>query len=152
MKSNFTKEDFYKLLKPNGDCLEWTGATHRQGYGFTRLNDKMVTTHRLAYKLEHGHIPEDKIVCHTCDNPVCCKPEHLFVGTQQDNMNDKTVKGRGNQPKGDAHGGHKLTEEQVLEIRELVKTSMIQKDIADMYGIGRSNVSAIKLRKKWKHI
>ena len=83
-----------KLVRmPNG-CLEWTGAKPN-GYGRFMVNGKYVLTHRLAWELAHGReIPPDMMVCHHCDNPPCCDPEHLFLGDNADNLGDMAAKGR----------------------------------------------------------
>ena len=104
MKKGFTKEDFYALLKENDNgCLEWTMHTNNKGYGQTYVKNrdinidkpygKDVLTHRLSMILENINI-DGLSVCHKCDNPLCCNPNHLFVGTHQDNMNDMVAKGR----------------------------------------------------------
>ena len=79
---------------PSG-CHEWTKATNRKGYGRIWSNGETVYTHRLAWELSHGWVPDDLQVLHRCDNPPCCNPAHLFLGTNADNMADKVAKGRG---------------------------------------------------------
>lgn len=154
MKKNFTKEDFYSWLEPNGDCLEWSGGKHRQGYGLTFCPTfkKMVTTHRMAYELEFGDIPKDMHVLHKCDNPPCCNPEHLFLGTHQDNMDDMRQKGR----KTGAIRKFKstqLTEEQVLEIRRLYETGEYKMtELGKMFNTSQGNIGHIIKRDRWKHI
>lgn len=86
--------------KEPDDCWEWVGTTNQKGYGYTALsssgekNGKKLYTHRLAYQLTYGPIPEGMHVCHKCDNPRCCRPDHLFLGTHQENMSDMVSKGR----------------------------------------------------------
>ena len=80
------------VRRPNG-CLEWTGLNHL-GYGRISVANKTIATHRLAWELANGPIPEGICVCHTCDNPPCCDPAHLFLGTHADNVADKMDKGR----------------------------------------------------------
>ena len=82
--------------RPNG-CLEWTGYTNKDGYGHISFNGKSIGTHRVAWELIHGPIPPGMKVLHHCDNPPCCEAEgtdHLFLGTQADNMADMAAKGR----------------------------------------------------------
>jgi len=97
-------------FRVNGDCIEWTGRTSHDGYGLygnTRI-------HRLMYEVFIGQIPLGSIVCHQCDNRLCCRPEHLWLGTIADNNRDMSVKGRAsNQHKGKTHckNGHEYTPE-----------------------------------------
>lgn len=83
-------------------CREWGAARNGDGYGEVRLNRKTQKAHRVAWMIAHGEI--DKVcVLHHCDNPPCCEELHLFTGTNQDNVDDRESKGRGNQPRGDRH-------------------------------------------------
>ena len=75
-------------------CWEWTSEKTEKGYGRLRVNGKNVRAHRLSYQLFVGEIPKGLFVCHSCDNPGCVNPEHLFVGTCMDNIHDMIVKGR----------------------------------------------------------
>jgi len=79
--------------RPNG-CVEWTGGLDDHGYGRISVNGKNVYTHRFAWELVNGPIPDGMFICHHCDNPPCCNPDDLFVGTHDDNMADKVAKGR----------------------------------------------------------
>ena len=81
-----------KLKRNNNDCLEWQGAGDR--YGVMAVNGKRIKTHRLAWEIKNGKIPEGMMVLHKCDNPPCCNTEHLFIGTQKDNMQDALKKMR----------------------------------------------------------
>jgi hypothetical protein len=84
-----------RLGEPNErGCREWQGARQPTGYGEITVNGKSATTHRLAWELAHGPIPTGMCVCHHCDNPPCCEPSHLFLGTHKDNMQDAAKKGR----------------------------------------------------------
>jgi len=155
MKKNFTKQDFYALLKPggpNGDCLEWTGHKSKSGYGRTFYNGKKWRTHRLAIELE-GISTDGWYVLHSCDNPLCCNPTHLRLGNHTDNMKDRSKRGRTKGAnKGSAHYNATLTDDQVMEIRTRLLYGQKQKDIALDYGISQSAVSKIKNNQKWKHI
>lgn len=85
-----------RLALTNEGCLNFTGWTDVHGYGRFKVDGVMRKPHRIAYELWVGPIPPGLFVCHRCDNPSCCRPEHLFVGTQTDNMRDMAAKGRGN--------------------------------------------------------
>tara|TARA_R110001606_G_C15343005_1_gene646770 strand:+ start:1019 stop:1486 length:468 start_codon:yes stop_codon:yes gene_type:complete len=151
MKKGFTKANFYAMLEPNGDCLEWTGWCDRDGYGRTatpHLETKYQATHRLTMLLENVDIT-DKVVMHRCDNRKCCNPEHLMVGTQAENVIDMTEKRRHAQ--GIGHPMAKLNEEQVLDIRSRVH-HCAAKDLAIEYNVSHSTISAIKHRHLWKYI
>ena len=106
----------------SGDCWEWQGAKNK-GYGVIEHQGKAYRTHRLSYEWFIEHIPEGMSVCHKCDNPACIRPDHLFVGTQQDNMDDMKAKGRGANciHKGTKNGRSKLTQHDVDLIRVFVK-------------------------------
>jgi len=128
------------------------------GYGRTHLGSKTtgkVYAHRLSWELAHGAIPERMCVCHNCpggDNPRCVNPAHLFLGTVKDNNRDARDKGYSVSPRGEKNGSAKLTVSQVLEIRALAKKGIMQTEIAKLFSIDHTQVSAIVLRKKWKHI
>jgi hypothetical protein len=112
---------------------------------------KQYRVHRLIYEVTYGPIPKGMLVCHTCDNPACCNPNHLFLGTQEDNMKDKIKKGR--QVMGESNGLSKLTRYQVSEIRLKYQTGdFLQQELADNYNVCNQNISSIIKRITWKHI
>lgn len=141
---------FSRDIDENG-CWNWTGFK-RRGYGSISIQGKNKPVHRVAYELWVEPIPEGMWVCHKCDNPSCFNPQHLFIGTPNDNMQDCIRKGRMNKPRGEDHGNCKLTISQVLEIRKLASEGMTHPTIADMFCIGRSGVGRIVRREIWKHI
>ena len=98
-------------------CAEWTRSTTTKGYGCIQFKERLALTHRVAWELTNGPIPEGLCVCHRCDNPPCCNPEHLFLGTYADNIHDMIAKGRGrNQNAGKAYCkyGHAFDEENTV--------------------------------------
>lgn len=86
-------EDFWKWVDKSGECWLWTGTTS-EGYGRVRHGPKKLLAHRVAYELTKGPIPKGMEVCHSCDNPTCVNPAHLWLGTHRDNMRDAHQKGR----------------------------------------------------------
>lgn len=84
---------FDKILKTES-CWIWTGGSRGNGYGAFKLNGKVVDAHRVSYMIHKGDIPDHKLICHTCDNRSCVNPDHLFIGTHSDNMQDCKSKGR----------------------------------------------------------
>lgn len=142
------QEHFEKFFekKPNS-CWIWKGSKTSHGYGQFAINRKAKPASRLSYKLYKGPIPRGFHVCHKCDNPPCVNPEHLFVGTRKDNMQDMIKKNR--HEYGEKHHNAKLTEQDVLEIRNDCRTQSV---IAKDYGVSQSVISNIKFKKNWKHV
>lgn len=90
----WAKVDQTPGLGPLGDCWEWQGHRMKFGYGVIRHDGRIRKAHRVSFALNNGALPEEMMVCHRCDNPACVRPDHLFLGTQQDNMDDRMAKGR----------------------------------------------------------
>lgn len=138
------------LICPMSGCWIWTAST-KGGYGCIGVGEKTVRAHRLSWELHNSPIPEGMHVCHTCDVRCCVNPDHLFLGTQKDNMDDMVTKGRHARvaPKGSAHGQAKLTEGQALEVYHAEGP---QRGIAANYGVSQRLVSLIKRKEGWRHI
>ena len=114
---------FYRgFIMPNNKnaCWEWIKGLSK-GYGRMFLNKKEMKAHRFSYLHFIGEIPENNVVAHRCDNPKCVNPQHLFVGTVQDNVLDKFKKGRAIIARGENQGGSKLKTEDILKIRKMKK-------------------------------
>lgn len=140
------QESFWAKVDRSGDC--WTrGASRKNGYSLFRINHQTFYAHRIAWEFTHGRIPSGLHVCHHCDNPACVNPDHLFLGTQRDNMQDCAKKNRTTQ--GGRNSRAKLTSDQVLAIRRDPRT---QGQIAADYGVHASQISHIKTRKSWAHV
>ncbi len=148
--SRFLKR-FWAKVKVRGpdDCWEWTGAAIK-GYGIIRMGRgrQKYLAHRISYFIRRGVDPGDKCVCHTCDNPRCVNPAHLWLGTLGDNNLDAIQKGRG-QARGEQHSHAKFTEQDVREIR---KSGEPHRSIANQYGVCKTTISRIKCGKRWKHV
>jgi hypothetical protein len=128
-------------------CWEWTGRTNEGGYGCHRFQQRQALVHRVIYALDRGEIPAGMMVCHECDNPRCCRPSHLFLGTGDDNVADRDAKER--QARGETSGRAKLTEAQVIEIRSDPRSGA---QIAADYGVKSAIIYSIKSRTSWSHI
>lgn len=143
------------------ECWEWTSPRWEQGYGAYKTGGKMYKAHRVMWEKAHGMpIPDGLLVCHTCDNPPCVNPAHLFLGTHVDNGQDMSQKGRGHYQKnpqlvmrGEAHPHHELNERDVLAIRRLAASrKYLQREIAEMFGITTVAVSHIVTGRKWASV
>jgi len=133
--------------EPNSGCWLWDACILKSGYGQIKAGDKVKYAHRVSYEIYIGKIPSSKFVCHACDTPSCVNPDHLWLGTHNDNMLDMMTKDRS--AKGERSAAAKLTEEQVREIRF---DSRVQQTIAEEHGVDQTLISQIKLGKIWKHI
>lgn len=142
-------------IRSEDECWEWNAAKTRFGYGYLsigRRDEGLVLAHRAVWELTHGPLPNGMKVCHTCDNPSCCNPSHLFTGTQADNLTDCKVKGRarGGSLPGSRNPNSKLSDNQINEIRERYDSGkVLQRVLAHEYGITQTQVSAIILHKSW---
>lgn len=151
-------ERFWNKVKKTEGCWEWTACCGSDGYGKYGYEGKLIKANRFSYMMTHPLTIDLRehpklLVCHKCDNPKCVNPSHLFLGTHADNMRDMHEKGRGIIPKGEKQGLSKLTEQQVLEIREkYAKGNITQKKLAEEYGVTEPCIRYIINRHTWKHI
>ncbi|MCP4006658.1 MAG: HNH endonuclease [bacterium] len=152
MRKRPVKERFMEKFRADYStgCWEWTAAKNACGYGIIGFAGGSLLAHRVAWEIFFGEITEP-CVLHHCDNPGCVNPEHLFLGTQQDNIADMKEKGRARAPerRGEDVPTSKLTEKQVLEIRA---DPRVQREIAADYGVHQVTVGEIKRREIWTHI
>jgi hypothetical protein len=136
------------------ECWTWTAARDHHGYGIFGIGGhdcRMLHANRIAWILTYGPIPAGLFACHKCDNPPCCNPTHLFLGTNTDNMADMKRKGRDRcEHWGESNGCAKLTQQQVNEIRERRRNGEMTKTLAAEYKINPSHCSEIITGRKWR--
>jgi hypothetical protein len=132
-------EEYYKESSKD-ECWEWLSNLDKNGYGEIRVNNKTKKAHRISYELYKGEIPINMFICHKCDNPSCVNPNHLFLGTHQDNVNDKVNKKR-------QHS--KLNENDIMSILNSNEKSII---LSKIYDVSQKHINRIKRREQWKHI
>jgi hypothetical protein len=142
---------FLGHVEKTDGCWLWRGESKR-GYGSLRIGCVTHRAHRLSYEIFKGPIPGGMVVCHTCDNPACVNPDHLFVGTQQDNIKDAWSKGRVRLPRdGEKNPASKLTAAQVLDIRaRLCGKRGELSALAREYGVSSSLIAQIRDRLTWR--
>ena len=146
------------LICENG-CWEWQGLLNK-GYGyFTQriINTnkrKMYFAHRVSYEIFNGKFDESLDICHKCDNPKCVKPNHLWIGTHKDNMNDMTSKGRRvyNKNYGEKNGSSKLKEIEVKQIKKLISEKNSFASIARKFNVSSNCIEQINKNITWKNI
>lgn len=146
-----------QVSQPNElGCREWLGRKRNaRGYGYISLHGKTFATHRVAWTFVNGLIPEGLYVCHQCDNPPCCEPAHLFLGTQFDNMRDCKQKGRLSLPPhalGELHKDSKLTVAKVRKIRERKESGSSYASLAREFGVAEKSIWKVVHRESWTHV
>lgn len=140
------------ITADDNQCWLWLGNINPiNGYGRFKTSSKIDSAHRVAWMYPDYVIPDGMLVCHSCDNPQCCNPKHLFIGTYQDNVDDMVEKGRNSWADhiGEVNPNSKLTEEMVLEIRSSTANS---RELSIKYGVSRAHIRSIIRRLTWKHI
>lgn len=133
------------------ECWMWHAALDTQGYGVIWLDGKMALAHRVAYALVVGPVPAGAHLLHSCDNRLCVNPAHCRPGTQKENISDMHARGRAFVPRGEKNGLAKLTQEQVLEIRETWRAgTSTQTQIAARYGVTQQAISKVVTGARWR--
>lgn len=136
-------------IKSENECWNWLGCKIK-GYGTIKLNQKPIRTHRLSYFLTYGEITTGLLICHKCNNPSCCNPNHLYAGTNKENTQDIINSGNFKMV-GESHWNSKLTFVQVSEIRELLSQGVKEKEVAKIYSMSKRQINDIKNRKSWNY-
>jgi hypothetical protein len=172
MKNVWVDRFLEKIDKSVGEdaCWIWTGSRDRKGYGQIRINGRTQKAHRAAWTLTHGEILNSLHCLHRCDRPECVRPDHLFLGTNAENVADKVAKGRQSRVRifGDANGARKyperqsrpglangrtrLTEADVIAIRRACATGESHRSVASRYRIKKSTVGNIHRRECWARV
>jgi hypothetical protein len=122
------------------------------GYGKIGMGEKVLGAHRVAYQVTNGTIPEGQCVCHRCDNPACCNPAHLFLGTIADNVEDCVSKGRRHYALGIDNHRKKLNPDSVREIRRLRAEGKTLQSLANAYGVSTTAITLVCNRRNWAYI
>lgn len=147
-----TRFDRHWTPEPNSGCWLWFGATTNKGYGSFRIEaGKEMGAHRASWLLNRGSIADGMQILHKCDTPACVNPDHLFVGTNLDNMRDRYVKGRydGSHAAGENNFHSKLT---AADVRVIRAASGTMREIGKRFGVTGSLVTKIKRRSIWGHL
>jgi hypothetical protein len=142
----------YKVNIDSG-CWEYLANSYYNGYAHIKFKNKTYKAHRFSYELHNGPISDDLCVLHKCDNRKCINPEHLFLGSRDDNMKDMVSKNR--QAKGIFNGTSKLSEQDVIEIKNYLNTNLYKGLITDLskkYDVSRAVIYSIKTGKTWSHV
>lgn len=141
--SKTLEERFWEKVDVTKGCWNWTSSKEKDGYGQFRLpSGRRVQAHRFSWELTNGEIPDRVFVCHHCDNPSCVRPDHLFLGTHDENMRDRNIKGRA--ARGEKHGRARLSDEEIELIREAYAEGGVSYSVlGERFGISRQHVGAV---------
>ncbi len=146
------EERFFKYVIKSEGCWIWSGCKDKKGYGQFNLKNKTMFSHRFSYELKYGKIPEKMCVCHKCDTPSCVNPDHLFLGTNKENLRDMISKGRKIVRKGVEKNNSKMNDEKVKKMRELYDNGNTVLQLSKLFQISESSTYYICKRKSWKHV
>jgi hypothetical protein len=147
-----SEQRFWEKVDKTENCWNWVASCLKFGHGHFRVGKRVILAHRYSYELHIGPIPKDMCVLHKCDNPKCVNPDHLFLGTRINNIEDMDVKNRRIVLKGEKIGTSKLTEKEVSLIKGLLKTNAPRKGIADYFGVSLQAIEAIQSGRNWSWV
>jgi hypothetical protein len=141
-----------KVAPPNENgCMIWQASKNKCGYGSFRVERGYPeAAHRVSYRLLKGEIPSGLVVMHACDVPACVNPDHLLLGTPQDNTADRDKKGR--QARGERSASARLTSADVLEIRRQAKLGVSYSVLAKQYDVANATIQQAAVGRRWKHL
>lgn len=142
-------ERFWSKVDKSGECWTWAGSVWHVGYGTIWRDGGMAYAHRVAYELQHGPILPGAYVLHRCDNRLCVRGDHLFIGTHLDNVADMLAKGR--QAKGERLA-RAFTTEAVIDVRRRRAAGESSTALAQEYGVNQSHISRVSRGLAWKHV
>lgn len=145
-----TIQRLFAKIKKTESCWLWLGRPGPGGYGRIMVRRKKWQAHRLLWTVVNGMIPAGLFVLHKCDNASCVRPDHLFLGTQKENLHDMSNKGRS--LRGERNVKAKLSEQQIIEIRKRYFAGESQVSLMKFYPVDRGHISRIVNRICWKHI
>jgi len=134
---------FWERVYKFDDCWEWFGKVNRKAYGMIGYNGKNISSQRASWLIHYGEIPKDNHVLHHCDLPWCVNPDHLYLGNNTDNINDKLLRGRITKKFGQDNKAAKLSDNDVLEIKTQASSGIAQYTIAHQFGVNQSQISRI---------
>lgn len=141
----------YKI-DANG-CWVWSATCFQFGHGRVKIKSKDLKAHRVSWEYHKGPIPDGMFVLHTCDNPPCINPEHLFLGTQLENMRDMHSKNRNVSSLGEKHGRSKLTEVEVKQIKNmLLEGRYSHREIGEGFGVTGAAITQIAIGNNWRDV
>jgi hypothetical protein len=165
------EERFWSKAPRAEGCWLWSAGTCKGGYGVFHLRGRSISAHRYAYESAKGPVPVGMFVCHRCDVRRCVNPDHLFVGTAADNSRDRDAKGRGAAgrkypgrrmslevrsrivpQRGEVNGNSKLTNAQVIHIRDLKRRGATSKQMAALFGVSPTLIKNVVRLKNWRHV
>jgi hypothetical protein len=140
------------IIDSTTNCWNCIGYKDKNGYGFITINKKHYRIHRISYFIYNGPFDLSLQILHSCDNPSCCNPKHLFIGDQFDNMQDCVNKGRLNPGHGENKNNSKFTNQKIIEIREKYLKGVSIRKLGKEYNVDHGHISKIINYKIWKHI